>query len=229
MRIQQTRHRAALFGAAATTAVLALTLTAHGGQGSGARAADPGRTTTVAYTGAGHSGAPFGGAGPRAGGGDSDAHAFKPPCDNRKLSVRVTGRAGAPGQRVIAVRNLGGGACGLSRFPRVSLGDSHARDHGKDVRPLVPGGRGGQSAYPVGAGRTAYAVIDLNPGRSRTGTVRRIDELNVLADGDHMPNADTRTFPLGPGAKVLKPKLGLYRATVAEAVRSTRLADTPQR
>ncbi|MEV0845703.1 DUF4232 domain-containing protein [Streptomyces sp. NPDC049954] len=233
MRIQQTRHRAALLGAV-TTAVLALALTANSGQETGTGTADLGRTTNVAFTGAGHppaegTGALAGGGQARAGGRDTDAYAYKHPCDNRKVSVRVTRRAGAAGQRVIAVRNLGDGACGLSHFPRVSLGDSRARDHSKDVRPLVPSGLGGRPAYPVRAGRTAYAVIDLNPGGARTGTVRGIDELNVLADGDHMPNADTRNFPLGTGAKVLKPKLGLYRSTVAEAVRSMRLADAPQR
>lgn len=241
MRIQQTRHRAALLGAA-TTAVLGLALTAGGGQGSGVAVADPGRTSTVAFTGAGHppadgAGASSGGEATKTSGGeatkrggrDTDAHAYKHPCDSRKLSVRVTGRSGAATQRVIAVRNLGDSACGLSYFPRVSLGDSRARDHRRDVRPLIPSGLGGQPAYPVRAGGTAYAVIDLNPSGARTGTVRGIDELNVLADGDHMPNAATRNFPLGTGAKVLKPKLGLYRSTVAEAVRSMRLADTPQR
>ena len=40
---------------------------------------------------------------------------------------------------------------------------------------------------------------------------------HVLADGDHMANADTKNFSIGTGAHVLKPKLGLYRTNVADA------------
>ncbi|MFF7459233.1 DUF4232 domain-containing protein [Kitasatospora sp. NPDC008115] len=156
---------------------------------------------------------------------DDDAYAYAHPCEGKDLTVRVTARPEAPTQRVIEVRNQGAHACGLSYHPLVSLGDSHAADRGKDVRPLVPGGLGGAPAHPVGAGKTAYAVIDLNPGGASTGTAPGIDQLNVLADGDHMPTAETRNFPLGSGAKVLKPRLGLYRATVADAAASAATAD----
>jgi hypothetical protein len=132
----------------------------------------------------------------------------------------------APTQRVIGVRNAGSNACGLSYYPLVSLGNSQSADHSHDVRPLIPSGLGAAPAYPVRAGHTAYAVIDLNPSGATTGTVAKIDEMNVLADGDHMPNADTLNFPLGSGAKVLKPKLGLYRSTIADAVSSMTQADT---
>ncbi|GHF35900.1 hypothetical protein GCM10018790_12350 [Kitasatospora xanthocidica] len=163
-----------------------------------------------------------------AGGGDAgggEAYAYSHPCEAKKLSVRVTTRAEAPGQRVIEVRNQGTTACGLSYYPLLSLGDSHAADRGKDVRPLVPGGLGGAPAYPVAAGQPAYAVLDLNPGGTAGGAAAGVDELNVLADGDHMAAADARSFPLGSGAKVGKPRLGLYRSTVADAAASAAGAD----
>lgn len=64
-------------------------------------------------------------------------------------------------------------------------------------------------------------MVDLNPG---SGGVADVDQLNVLPD-DQMPNADTRNFPLGAGAKVGKqPKLGLYRESVSDAAASTETA-----
>ncbi|MFB7470287.1 DUF4232 domain-containing protein [Kitasatospora sp. NPDC056184] len=162
-------------------------------------------------------------AGGTAGGAGDEAYAYAHPCEGKDLTVKVTVRPEAPTQRVIEVRNQGSHACGLSYYPLVSLGDSHAADHGKDVRPLVPGGLGGAPAYPVGAGKSAYAVIDLNPGGAAAGTAP-VDQLNVLPD-DRLPTAETRNFPLGAGAKVLGPKLGLYRATVADAAAVAATAD----
>ncbi|WP_406085993.1 DUF4232 domain-containing protein [Kitasatospora purpeofusca] len=162
------------------------------------------------------------------GGGSDDSYAYTHPCDAKDLTMRVTTRPEASSQRVIEVHNQGARSCGLSYFPLVSVGDSHAADRGKDIRPLVPGGLGGPPAYPVGAGRTAFAVIDLDPGGGSAATAAGVDELNVVADGDHMPTAETRNFPLGPGAKVRAPRLGLYRATVADAVASAATADQRQ-
>ncbi|MFJ4091663.1 DUF4232 domain-containing protein [Kitasatospora sp. NPDC089913] len=162
------------------------------------------------------------------GGGADDSYAYTHPCDAKDLAIRVTTRPEAPSQRVIEVRNQGARSCGLSYFPLVSVGDSHAADRGKDIRPLVPGGLGGPPAYPVGAGRTAFAVIDLNPGGGTAASASGVDELNVVADGDHMPTAEARNFPLGSGAKVRAPRLGLYRATVADAVASAATADQKQ-
>ena len=156
----------------------------------------------------------------------SDSWAWTHPCTSRGLSVHVVRRSGAPSQRVIEVRNLGSDSCGLSYFPLVSIDDSHAANGGTVVKPLIPGGLGGAPAYPVYAGRTAYAVIDLDPSGATTGTVPGMDELNVLANGDHMSNAETLNFSLGSGAHVKTPKLGLYRSTVADAVTSMRSADT---
>jgi hypothetical protein len=142
------------------------------------------------------------------------------------VSVHVTRRAGAAGQRVIVVRNLVGHACGLSYYPLVNLDNSRAAGQGRVVKPLIPSGLGGPPAYSLHAGQTAYAVIDLDPSGATTGTVPGIDELNVLANGDHMPTAATLNFPLGAGAHVLKSKLGLYRSNVADAVSSMISADT---
>jgi hypothetical protein len=160
------------------------------------------------------------------GGNNSAGYAYTHPCSMAQLSVHVTGRSGAPSQRVIEVRNLGASSCGLSYYPLVSLDNANSANGGQAVLPLVPGGLGGAPAYPVYAGQTAYAVIDLDPSGATTGTAAGVNELNVLADGDHMPNADTVNVPLGSGALVLKPKLGLYRSNTADAVASMTTANT---
>ncbi|MFF2327116.1 MULTISPECIES: DUF4232 domain-containing protein [unclassified Streptomyces] len=249
MRTFHNRHRATatVIGA---TAVLALTLTACAGQAAGAKAAGSADSSVsvAASAGTSRSTGPVktsnavhaidtthaaarnavvtNSADGNANSDNSDNYASTHPCQMQKLSLHVTRRAGAPTQRVIEVRNVGAHACGLSHYPRVSLGNSQSADHSHDVRPLVPGRLGGAPAFPVRAGHTAYAVIDLDPSGTTTGTVAGIDEMNVLADGDHMPNADTLNFPLGPSAKVLRPKLGLYRNTVTDAVVSMTGADT---
>ncbi|WP_329614829.1 hypothetical protein OG244_18320 [Streptomyces brevispora] len=161
----------------------------------------------------------------KTGGNVSDSYAYKHPCKSADLSVRVYARQGSATQHVIEVNNTGANACGLSYFPLTSLGAANAKDHSGDIRPLVPGGLGGAPAYPVKPKTAAIAVIDLNPSGA-SGALTWINELNVLADGDHMPNAETLNFPLGPDVKVLDPKLGLYRSTVADAVSSMKQADT---
>ncbi|WBP90992.1 DUF4232 domain-containing protein [Kitasatospora cathayae] len=139
------------------------------------------------------------------------------PCDIRNLSIRAAARAGAPSQWVIEVHNTGASACSLSSSPGVDLGDSAARDRSADIKPVLASGT---ERFAVQAGRTAYAVIDLDPSGATTGTAPGINELNVLADQDGMPLANTRNFPLTGGARVLNPRMGLYRASVAEAVAS---------
>lgn len=165
--------------------------------------------------------------GTHSGGGDatSDSYAWKHPCTGQQLSVHVTRLASAPTQRVISVRNLGTRSCGLSYYPLVVLYNGEAANGGVTVHPLVPSGLGGPPSFPVYAGRTSYAVIDLDPSGATTGTAEGVDEMNVLANGDHMPNADTLNFSLGAGAHVLKPKLGLYRDNIADAVGSMHSAD----
>ncbi|MFF2406234.1 DUF4232 domain-containing protein [Streptomyces sp. NPDC058092] len=235
--------------AAATTAVLALALTACGGDDSGTKSAGPasdaaaaaastdatdatttgtaktggaGQNTGATKTGTSKTGTSNGSA--RTGGDTSDSYAYKHPCKSGDLSVRVYPREGSATQQVIEVNNVGANSCGLSYFPRVSLGAAKASDHSSDIRPTVPGGLGGAPAYPVKPKTAAIAVIDLNP--SGANGLTWIDEMNVLADGDHMPNAETQNFELGPDVKVRDPKLGLYRSTVAEAVSSMKQAGT---
>ncbi|WP_326659475.1 DUF4232 domain-containing protein [Streptomyces sp. NBC_00385] len=252
MRTIHSRKRTATLGAA-VTAVLALALTACGGDGGGTKSAGPAdnaaksaasagasqqsgsggssdTTTTggsaekvTSSTGTSKSGTAK--TGTTTGGDTSDGYAYKHPCKSEDLSVRVYAREGSATQQVIEVNNTGANACGLSYFPRVSLGSASAQDHSGDVTPLVPGGLGGAPAYPVKPKTAAIAVIDLNPSGADTA-LTWINELNVLADGDHMPNAEQLNFPLGPDVKVLDPKLGLYSGTIADAVSSMKQADS---
>lgn len=176
---------------------------------------------------------------------DSDGYAFQHPCTMGQLSVMVTRRAGEPAQRVIAVRNTGSRACGLSLHPGVSLDEAASEDMSRSVEPLVPCNRqagpedmaepgdppdachrGGPSAYPLRAGQTAYAVIDLDPSGGSSRTTRGIDELNILPDADHMDPSGTINIRLEKGTSVLKPKLGLYCATPAAAATSMQSAHT---
>ncbi|MEU8513817.1 DUF4232 domain-containing protein [Kitasatospora sp. NPDC048722] len=141
------------------------------------------------------------------------------PCDIQHLSIHVTARDGAPNQWVIDVRNTGASSCTLSSSPGVDLGNSAARDRSRNIKPALASGT---SRFPVPAGKNAYAVIDLDPSGATTGTAPGINELNVLADeeGTDMPLANTRNFPLPDGVRVLNPRMGLYRASTAEAVAS---------
>jgi hypothetical protein len=156
---------------------------------------------------------------------DSDSYAWSHPCAIEQLTVTVTPAKGDPTQRVIAVRNNGAAACGLSYYPRVYLDDSR-HPGGQIVKPMIPGGLGGPPASPVHAHQTVYAVTGLNPESAAKGTASGIDEINVLADGDHMPNVATLNFPLGAGALVARPKLGLYERSVDDAVASMLGANT---
>ena len=191
---------------------------------STSRGGAPGGGTSGATSGSTSTGSTQA-AGTQSGSG-SDAYAYKHPCSAQQLSVQASRRSGSSSQWVITVRNTRTTSCGLSYYPLVSLDNSKAADGSQAVTPLVPSGLGGPPAYVLDAGSTAYAVIDLDPTGATTGTVAGIDQLNVLPDGDHMPDADTLNFPLGSKASVLKPKLGLYRSNVGDAVSSMEQADT---
>lgn len=155
----------------------------------------------------------------------SDSYAWKHPCSSRQISVHLARRAAAPTQRVIEVRNNGARSCGLSYYPHVVLWNAQSATGGVTVTPLVPDGLGGPPASALYAGRTAYAVVDLDPSGATRGTAPGVDEMNVLADGDHMSSRETVAFALGAGAHVLRPKLGLYEDTVANAVASMESAN----
>ncbi|MFF3955668.1 DUF4232 domain-containing protein [Streptomyces sp. NPDC001890] len=248
MRTFRSRKHTATLGA--VTAVLALALTACNGDETGTKSAgqadntasvsssqpsaeatttddkkagDAAQNTGSTKTGTSKTGSSgTSGGGSTSGGNTSDSYAYKHPCQSGDLSVRVYPVEGSTTQHVIEVNNTGANSCGLSYFPRVSLGASKASDHSGDITPAVPGGLGGAPAYPVKPKTAAIAVIDLNPGGK--GGVTWINEMNVLADGDHMANADTQNFDLGPDVKVGDPKLGLYQGTVADAVNSMKQA-----
>ncbi|MER5727756.1 DUF4232 domain-containing protein [Streptomyces sp. NPDC002138] len=149
---------------------------------------------------------------------NSDSYAYTHACSKNGLSVRVVRQSATSSQRVIEVRNLGVNSCGLSYYPLVSMGSPNAADHTYDVKPLIPGGLGGPPAYALHAGKTAYAVIDLDPSGKAPNATQGY-ELNVLAHAD-MPNADTQNFPLGSNARVLNPKLGLYEDNIKAAIDS---------
>jgi len=166
---------------------------------------------------------------PATGNGNSHARdddwAWKHECTTAQLTVNVT-KGDTPSRRVISVRNNGSAACGVSYFPQVDIGNSKSADHTQNILPLIPGGLGGAPNRPIYAGETAYAVLDLNPSGATSGTVTGMDEINVLAD-DSLPNSSTKNFPLG-GASVLKPKLGLYMTSVADAISSMKDATVTQ-
>ncbi|MFJ9446291.1 DUF4232 domain-containing protein [Kitasatospora sp. NPDC101235] len=204
--------------AASAPATAAVTPSPAGGPASGAPSAGaPGAGTASHPAAQKPSGAsPSGGTRPGAG---SAGSAADHPCDIQNLAIQATARAGAPNQWVIEVRNTGASACSLSSSPGVDLGNSTSPDQSKNIKPVLASGT---SRFPVPAGQKAYAVIDLDPSGATTGTVPGINEINVLVDqdGTNMPLANTRNFPLDSGARVLNPKMGLYRSSVADAVTS---------
>ncbi|MFJ9776722.1 DUF4232 domain-containing protein [Kitasatospora sp. NPDC101157] len=162
-------------------------------------------------------------AGQAGSGGSGGGSAEGRPCDIRNLSISASARSGAPNQWVIEVRNTGGGACSLSSLPAVDLGDSAAQDRSKNIKPVLASGT---ARYTVQAGQKAYVVIDLDPSGATAGTAQGVNEINVLVDqdGTNMPLANIRNFPLPGEVRVLNPRMGLYRASVAEAVASAATA-----
>ncbi|MFE2141908.1 DUF4232 domain-containing protein [Streptomyces sp. NPDC059456] len=225
---------------AAATAGLALALTACGGSDSaGGPTANPAAaksadkqvsTGTVTPSGEGASAAPSAGkatgtgtatatpvkagsSGKNTGGTTGDSYAYTHPCSARNLTVKVTSPTGAPATvRVIAVTNNGSTSCGLDYFPTVGFS---AKGAALGLQATAPGGLGGAPAYPVHPGATAYAAVDLNPSGGN-GTVA--DEVNVLADKEHMPNADGVSLKLAKPGSVADPKVGLYRTNTRDAL-----------
>ncbi|MFH8725614.1 hypothetical protein [Streptomyces termitum] len=240
------RQRAFL---AVTTAALALGLTACGGGGTTAGGpadrstgpaagtpATPGtpeaeapetagapEATEAAASGTSQTSGKRKPVGPRGGVNDTEAYAYAHPCAMTQLSLEVRPSGTL---RIIEVTNMTADACLLDPLPAVDLGDQNNSGQDRNIHPLIPGGVGGPG-HVLRAGTTAYAVLDINPARRTGGTEEDVNEMNVLLSPSQMPNADTRVFRLGPAAGVFAPRLGLYRATVAEATASARQADTP--
>ncbi|MER5759527.1 DUF4232 domain-containing protein [Streptomyces sp. NPDC002082] len=225
---------------ATVTAGLALALTACGGSDSAGgptgnpaatnNADKPASTATATPSGEGASAAPSAGqatgngtatvtpakagsGGKGAGDNTGDSYAYTHPCSARNLTVKVTSPTGAPATvRVISVTNNGSTSCGLDYFPTVGFS---AKGSALGLQATAPGGLGGAPAYPVRPGATAYAAVNLNPSGGN-GPVA--DEINILADKEHMPNADGVSLKLAKPGTVANPKVGLYRTTTRDAL-----------
>ncbi|MFD6884977.1 DUF4232 domain-containing protein [Streptomyces sp. NPDC059957] len=225
---------------ATATAGLALALTACGGSDSAGgpttnpaatKSADkPVSTGTVTPSGEGASAAPSdgkatgtgtvtatpakaGSGGKDKGGTTGDSYAYTHPCSARNLTVKVTSPTGTPATvRVITVTNNGSTSCGLDYFPTVGFS---AKGVALGLQATAPGGLGGAPAYPVHPGATAYAAVDLNPSGGN-GPVA--DEVSILADKEHMPNADGVSLRLAKPGSVAHPKVGLYRTNTRDAL-----------
>ncbi|MCX4779846.1 DUF4232 domain-containing protein [Streptomyces sp. NBC_01264] len=224
---------------ATVTAGLALALTACGGADSaggpttnpaGAKSADqPVSTGTVTPSGEGAAApssgkatgtgtatatpAKAGSGGKATGDTTGDSYAYTHPCSARNLTVKVTSPAGTPATvRVITVTNNGSTSCGLDYFPTVGFS---AKGEALGLQATAPGGLGGAPAYPVRPGATAYAAVNLNPSGGN-GPVA--DEINILADSEHMSNADGVSLKLAKPGSVANPKVGLYRTNTRDAL-----------
>ncbi|MFI9366779.1 DUF4232 domain-containing protein [Kitasatospora sp. NPDC053057] len=220
------RHRRPLLASVVLVAGAGLALTACGPDNTDSAAPAASAPATAPATpgaGAPASGAPAAKSpshpAPHTSSGAGGDSAAARPCDIQNLSITASARAGATDQWVIEVHNTGTGACSLSSSPGVDLGDSAARDQSNNIKPVLASGT---ARFTVQAGQKAYAVIDLDPNGATTGTAQGVNELNVLVDqdGTNMPLANTHNFPLAGGVRVLNPRMGLYRASVAEAVAS---------
>ncbi|MEV6570333.1 DUF4232 domain-containing protein [Streptomyces sp. NPDC051577] len=241
----RTTHRIRTAALAAATAGLALALTACGGGSATAGGSTAGGSTatpgpdakpvssrsasagaspaatdgkTAAGAGTGGTGTPGTPVTPANAGSDDaadDSYAYRHPCSARNLTVKVTSPQGAPaGVRVITVTNNGSTSCGLDYHPAVGFS---AKGAALGIQATAPEGLGGAPAYPVRAGATTYAAVNLNPSGGN-GPVA--DEINVLADGSHMPNADGVSLPLAEPGSVVKPKVGLYRTNAGDSLKT---------
>ncbi|MEC4020582.1 hypothetical protein [Streptomyces sp. H27-D2] len=66
-------------------------------------------------------------------------------------------------------------------------------------------------------GTTAYAVANLDPSGAAGP---KADELDILADGKHMSNAQGVSRPLAKPGSVVKPKVGLYRSNALASLKT---------
>ncbi|MFF4582546.1 DUF4232 domain-containing protein [Streptomyces sp. NPDC001389] len=222
MRIHRSRSTAL-----ATLVGLALTLTACQGGGSTGAAAGapaPSRSTTAPQASPTPPPAPAptsaptpsGGAARTApdGKGTDEAYAYTHPCSARNLIVKVASEQGFPATvRIIAVTNNGSTSCGLDLHPAVGFS---AKGAALGVQATPPEGIGGP-AHPVRPGSTAYAAVDLDPSGA-AGPVA--DEINILADPSHMPNADGVSLPLAAPGAVARPKVGLYHVSARDSFKT---------
>lgn len=142
-----------------------------------------------------------------------DAYAYTHPCSARNLTVKVTSPQGFPATvRVVTVTNNGSTTCGLDFHPAIGFS---AKGFALGIQATPPEGLGGAPAHPVRPGATTYAAVDLNPSGGG-GPVA--DEINILADPSHMPNADGVSLPLATTGTVAKPRVGLYHFTARDSL-----------
>ncbi|MFJ3875953.1 DUF4232 domain-containing protein [Streptomyces sp. NPDC090077] len=218
MRIHRSRAAAV---ATFTGLVLALT-GCGGGAANGAPAAGPGTgapspsgtpAATASPVPAGADGKGTQGPG---GPGTDDGYAYTHPCSARNLTVRVSAPEGLPATvRVVTVTNNGTTSCGLDLHPTVGFS---AKGAALGIQAVPPQGIGGP-AHPVRPGATAYAAVDLDPSGAG-GPVA--DEINILADGYHMANADGVSLPLAVPGTVAKPRVGLYHSSARDSFETLR-------
>ncbi|GGS40038.1 hypothetical protein Snoj_27710 [Streptomyces nojiriensis] len=192
---------------------------------SGTPAASGTASATPTAAGPSGTGDPAGAAGPTPTGPDGngkatysadatteDAYAYTHPCSASNLTVKVTSPQGFPATvRVVTVTNNGSTTCGLDFHPAVGFS---AKGSALGIQATPPEGLGGAPAHPVRPGATTYAAVDLNPSGGG-GPVA--DEINILADPSHMPNADGVSLPLATTGTVAKPRVGLYHFTARDS------------
>ncbi|MEU8437622.1 DUF4232 domain-containing protein [Streptomyces sp. NPDC029216] len=153
--------------------------------------------------------------GASAGPGTDDSYAYTHPCSARSITVKVTSPQGFPATvRIITVTNNGSTTCGLDLTPAVGFS---AKNAALGIQASPPDGLGGAPAHPVRPGATAYAAVDLNPSNGN-GPVA--DEINIVADPSHMPNADQVSLPLATPQSVARPKVGVYHFSARDSFNS---------
>jgi hypothetical protein len=228
-------------GAASGAASVGASGAASAGAGAASSAASASATPSRASTGGqggGNGGAAVGSPiSSNSGGGDasSDSYAYKHVCQAGQLSLKVSYDAQlGPTKRLIAVTDTGSKACGLSYYPVVAIDNSATVNSRtvpvETVQPKVPSGLGGAPYYALYSGRTAYAVVDLDPSHSTAGAARIYDALTVIAN-ENLPLAeahDTTIVEEGGGTGnpyVKSPFLGLYESSIAGAVASANPAN----
>ncbi|MEH6374600.1 DUF4232 domain-containing protein [Streptomyces sp. KLMMK] len=183
MRTFHTRTTTVL--AAAATAVLGLTLTACGEDGSGRKAAGPAAGTfapapssaqSAKGTAGGKNADTAQGAG-AAKASTGQAAASTPFCTTKSVSISAAYQGGPPYTRIVlTAKNTSGHSCKLKGFPEIQFLESH--------RENVPSVAKSKPATPVvlTAGAPAYAVVKVSDG-GRTENTEPVTAFSVTLQG----------------------------------------------
>ncbi|QNE76311.1 DUF4232 domain-containing protein [Streptomyces finlayi] len=166
------RHRSALL-TAATTAALALALTACGGDASGTKSAGPADSGSASATA--EDSAPGGGGAPAddtgtpqdtaaaqttgTGTAGTGASGAAPVCTTEDVSISAARQDGPPYTHIVlTAKNTSGQSCTIKGFPKVQFLESHKEN--------VPAVAKSKPAAPVvlPAGAPAYALVKLSDG-----------------------------------------------------------------